>query len=120
MNKAFREKDDKYRVRPTQETQEKKVAKAVMVPFVISHNGAVHKDTIRRWKNFAPDIQVDWVRMAQSVLRYNVVIVSKFFNKGSWVIRGVEKRPPRRMGRGSWRLTRKSDNCCRGKRNAAP
>ena len=32
-----------------------------------------------------PDIQVDWVRMAQSVLRFNVVIVGRFFNKGSWV-----------------------------------
>ena len=46
-----------------------------MVPLIISHSGAVHKDTIRRWKDFAPDIQVDWVRMAQNMLRYNVVIV---------------------------------------------
>ena len=46
---------------------------------------AVHKDSVRRWKDFAPDITVDWARMAQNVLRYNVVIVGKFFNKGSWV-----------------------------------
>ena len=64
---------------------EKKVSMAVMVPLIISHDGAIHKDSVRRWKNFAPDINVDWVRMAQSVLRYNVVIVGKFFNKGSWM-----------------------------------
>ena len=39
-----------------------------MVPLIISHDGAVHKDSVRRWKNFAPDVQVDWVRMAQNVL----------------------------------------------------
>ena len=58
---------------------------AVMVPLIISNDGAVHRDTIRRWKNFAPDIKVDWVRMAQNVLFYNVVIVGKFFNKGGLV-----------------------------------
>ena len=63
----------------------KKVDKAVLVPIIISHDGAVHRDSVRRWKNFAPDIKVDWVRMAQSVLRYNVVIVGRYFNKGSWV-----------------------------------
>ena len=57
----------------------------VIVPLIISHDGAVHKDTVRMWKDFAPDIQVDWVRMAQSVLRYNLAIVGRFFNKGSWV-----------------------------------
>ena len=63
--------------------REKKVVIAVMVPLIISHDGAVHRDAIRRWKSFSPDIKVDWVRMAQNVLRYNVVIVGKFFNKGS-------------------------------------
>ena len=64
---------------------EKKVAMAVMVPLIISHDGAVHEDTIRRWKVFAPDIKVDWVRMGQNVLRYIVVIAGRFFNKGSLV-----------------------------------
>ena len=67
---------------------------AVMAPLIISHDGAVHRDTVRRWKNFAPDIQVDWVRMAQSVIRYNVVIVGKFFNKGSWVSEAWRKEHP--------------------------
>ena len=58
---------------------------AVMVPLIISHDGAVHKDAVKRWSDIARDIKVDWVRMAQNVLRYNVVIVGKFFNKGSWV-----------------------------------
>ena len=94
MNKSFKEKDEKYRVWTTHETRESKVAKAVLVPLIISHDGAVHKDTIRRWKDFAPDIKVDWVRMAQSVLRYNVVIVGKFFNKGSWVSEAWRKEHP--------------------------
>ena len=67
---------------------------AVMVPLIISHDGAVHRDTLKRWKSFAPDIQVDWVRMAQNVLRYNVVIVGKFFNKGSWVSEAWRKEHP--------------------------
>ena len=67
----------------TKETRENKVSKAVMVPLIISHDGAVHKDSVRRWKDFALDINVDWVRVAQSVRRYNVVIVGKVFNKGS-------------------------------------
>ena len=48
-----------------------------MDPLIISNDGAVHGDTVRRWKDFAPVIQVDWVRMAQNVLQFNVVIVGK-------------------------------------------
>ena len=94
MNEAFREKDEKYRDWATNETRENKVSKAVMVPLIISHDGAVHRDTVRRWKDIAKDIDVDWVRMAQSVLRYNVVIVGKFFNKGSWVSEAWRKEHP--------------------------
>ena len=78
MNKAFKEKDEKYREWATRGTREKKVAMAVMAPLIISHDGAVHKDSVRRWKSFAPDIKVNWVRLAQSVLRFNVVIVGRF------------------------------------------
>ena len=56
-----------------------------MVPLIISNDGAVHKDTVMQWKDFAHDIKIDWVRIAQCMLRYNVVIVGKFFNKGNWV-----------------------------------
>ena len=56
-----------------------------MVPLIVSHDGALHKDTVKMLKDFAPDIEVDWVRMAQNVLCYNVAIVGKFFNNGSWV-----------------------------------
>ena len=93
-NKVFKEKDDKNREWATKETRRNYVAKAVMVPLIISHDGAVHKDTVRRWKNFASDIQVDWVRMAQGILRYNVAIVGKFFNKGSWVSEALRKEHP--------------------------
>ena len=93
MNKAFKEKDDKYREWATRETREKKVVMA-MVPIIMSHDGAVHKDTVRRWKYFAPDIKVDWVRMAQNMLRYNVVMVWKFFRKGSWVSEAWRKDNP--------------------------
>ena len=40
---------------------------------------------------------VDWVRMAQNVLRYNVVIVGKFFNKGSWVSEAWRKEHPEEL-----------------------
>ena len=82
MNWAFLEKDDKYRLWATRETREKNVAKAVLVPLIVSHDSAVHRDTVRRWKDFAQTSR-GWVRMAQNVIRYNVVIVGKFFNKGS-------------------------------------
>ena len=94
MTEAFKEKDDKYREWATKETREEKVGMAVMVPIIISYDGAVHRDSVRRWKSFAPDIQVDWVRMAQNVLRDNVVIVGKFFNKGSWVSDAWRKEHP--------------------------
>ena len=97
LNKAFKEKDDKYREWATRETREKKVAKAVMVPLIISHDGAIHRDSVRRWKDFAPDIKVDWVRMAQNMLRYNVAIVGKYFNKGSWVSEAWKKEHPEEM-----------------------
>ena len=57
----------------------------MIIPVIIPHDGAVHKDMVKRWKDIAPEIYVGWVRMAQSVLRYNVVIVGRYFNKGSWV-----------------------------------
>ena len=64
MNKSFMEKDEKYREWATKDTREKRVVMAVMVPIIISHDGAVHRDTVKRWKEFAPDIKVDWVLMA--------------------------------------------------------
>ena len=94
MNKTFKDKEDEYLEWAICETREKKVVKAVMVPIIISHDGAVHKDSVKRWKDFSPDIQVDWVRMAQNVLRYNVAIVGKFFNKGSWVSEAWRKEHP--------------------------
>ena len=94
MNDSFKIKDDKYRVWATPETQEKKVAKVVMVPLIISHDGAIHRETVRRWNYFAKDIKIDWVRMAQNVIRYNVVIVRKFFNKESWVSEAWKREHP--------------------------
>ena len=67
---------------------------SVMVPPIISRDGAIHGDTIKQWKDFSPDIRLDWARMAQSVLQYNVVIVGKFFNKGSWVSEAWRKARP--------------------------
>ena len=79
------------------ETREKKVAKAVMVPLIISHDGAVHEDSVRSWKDFALDIKVDTVRMAQNVLRYKVVIVGRLFNKGSWSSEAWRKEHPEKF-----------------------
>ena len=50
-----------------------------------------HRQALEGHRN---DIQVEWVRMAQSVLRYNVVIVGKYFNKGSWVSEAWKKEHP--------------------------
>ena len=83
MNKAFREKDEKYRGWATRETREKNVSKVVMVPLILSHDGAVHRETVRRLNDYAPDITTDSVRIAKNVLRYNIVIVGMFFNKAS-------------------------------------
>ena len=71
------------------------MSNVVMVPIFISHDGAMSIETVRLWKDFAPDIQVDWVRMALNVLLYNVVIVGRFFNKGSWVSEAWKKEAPR-------------------------
>ena len=53
MNEAFKEKEEKYRVWETQETREKKDSKVVIVPLIISHDGAVHNDSVRRWNDFS-------------------------------------------------------------------
>ena len=82
----------------TREKREKKVGKTVVAPLIIAHDGAVHKDTVKRWKIISPDVKVDWVRMAQSVLRYNVVIVGKIFNKGSWVSEAWRRKHPEEFG----------------------
>ena len=71
--------------------------KAVMAPLIISHEGAVNKDTVRRWKDFAPDITVDWVRMAQNVLRYNLGKASKYFNDGSLVSEAKRRDNPEEL-----------------------
>ena len=43
-NKAFREKDEKYWRWTTTETREKEAGNAVLVPRIISHDGAVPRD----------------------------------------------------------------------------
>ena len=40
---------------------------AVMVPLIVSDDWVVHNDSVGRWEHIAPDIKVDWVRMAESV-----------------------------------------------------
>ena len=70
--------------------------------------GAVHKDTVRRWKDFAPDIQVDLVKMAQNVLRYNVVIVGRFFNKGAGSLKYGEESTQRTVRTNKMAIPRES------------
>ena len=102
MNDALKEKGEKYSLWTIRETREKKVVKAVTVPLIVSHDGAVHMDSVGRRKDFAPDIKVDSVRMAQNVLGFTVVIVGKFFNKGAGSPRPGEKNT-RGIGRGTRR-----------------
>ena len=67
---------------------------AAMVPLIIPHDGAIHKGSVMRWKGFSPDLELSWVRMAQSVLRNNIVIVGQFFNKGRWASDVWKKEHP--------------------------
>ena len=69
----------------------------MMVPLIVSHDQAVHKELPNRRQDFAPDVKVDWVRMAQSVLRFNVVIVCMFSNKGSWVSEAWRREHPEEL-----------------------
>ena len=94
LNDAFAEKDEKYWEWTIPETQEEIVLKVVMMPLIISHDRAVHRGAIKKWKAFAPDIQVDWVRMARNVLGFNVVIVGKCFKNGTWVSEAWQKSHP--------------------------
>ena len=48
MNFAFKEKVEKQREWTMVETREKNVAEAVMVPIIISHDRAIHKDSVGR------------------------------------------------------------------------
>ena len=71
MNEAFRGKDDKYREWATKETREKRVTKSVMFSLIISHDGAVHNDSVRRWKNFAPTSRstgCGWSKMTRATM----------------------------------------------------
>ena len=74
------------------------VSNVVMVPVIISNDVAVHKDAVTTWNDFSLCIKVDWVRMAQNVLRYNVVIVGKFFGKGCWVSDAWRQAHPEENG----------------------
>ena len=77
------------------------MAKAGMMPLIISQDGAVHKDTVRRWNDFAQDIQVDWVRMEQNVLRYDVVIVGNSSTRAAGCLilgeKNTQKNSPMNM-----------------------
>ena len=70
---------------------------AVMVPLILSHDGAVQRDTVKRRNDFAQDIKVDWVLMAQGVLRDNVVIVGRFFDEGSMVSEAWRNERPEEL-----------------------
>ena len=57
MDDAFKEDDDRYRGWATGETLEKNDANAVMVPIIISHDGAIHRDSVKQLKDFASDMR---------------------------------------------------------------
>ena len=56
--------------------------------------------------------------MAQNVLRYNVAIVGKFFNKGSWVSEAWKKGAPRGAWGWAWRSPRENRYSREAKRGA--
>ena len=92
MNEVFREKDNKYREMAMRKLERRGV-KAVIVPLIISHDGAVHKDTVRRRKDF-PRHQGQLGADGTEFLRYNDLIDGKFFNKGSREFEAWRNEPP--------------------------
>ena len=58
-NKDIKENEDTHREWTTRETMDKNVSQGVMAPLVISHDGEVHNESVRRWIDFSPDIKVD-------------------------------------------------------------
>ena len=97
MNEAFREKDEKYRNWATSETLEKIVSKAVMVPFIISFDGAVNRDSDRRWKDFAPDTG----RLGANGTKkftFQWGHYGEVLQQGQLGLRDLENRPPGGIG----------------------
>ena len=93
LNEAFKEKDEKYRVWATQDPRKESLKGGDGPPHHLPRRGRPQRHCQEREK-LRPDIHVDWVRMAQSLIRYNVVIVGKFFDKGSWVSEAWRKAHP--------------------------
>ena len=67
----------------TRETIEKKVEIVVIVLLTISHDGVVRNVSVQWWKDLNAVTHVDWVLIAQNVLRYTVVFVGMFFPKAA-------------------------------------
>ena len=93
MNEAFSEKDEKYRVGNKGNKGEESIHGGDGPHHHLPRRGCPQK-LGQAVEELCTRHQVDWVRMAQNVLRYNVVIVGKFFNKGSWVSEAWRKEHP--------------------------
>ena len=78
---------------------EKNVEKEVMIHLIISNEGAVHKDTVKRLKDYSP-YQGSSGADDTEVLKFNVEIVGMFFNKESWVSQAQRKAHPEDFGEG--------------------
>ena len=72
------------------ETREENVTMVVMVPLIISNDEAVHKDTVRRWKDFDPDSLSTECRLHRtcSVTMWQSL---ECFQRGQKGVGGVEK-----------------------------
>ena len=68
----------------------------MIVLLTISHDGVVSNVSVKWWKDLNAVTHVDWVLIAQNVLRYNVVFVGKVFQRQP-SLGGMEKRPPGRV-----------------------
>ena len=72
-----------------------------MVPLMISHEGAVHKDTVKWWHNFAPDVKVGWVWVPRTCFvitllwgNEGVMDGEEDLKKGSWTSETWRKSHP--------------------------
>ena len=64
-----------------------------MIALIISLDGAVHRDSVRRWEYKTADLKVDWARIAQIVLLFAVVRAGILTPEV--VHRGLEERTQR-------------------------
>ena len=119
MNEAFKEKDEKYPEWATKETREKKVVMAVMAPLIVSHDGAVHKDTVWRRKNLGSGHPGGLCNDGAKRAALQCGDCREILQQRELGLRGMEERESRGMGRRTRRPSCENSSCGWKKRMSA-